>query len=301
MSRKLLIREIFEKGKRESGKDSKNGIALYLWAYFDEKLNFDISEKTLVRYNDAFLRDNKDVNIDTFTLDKLSQYLEFKDYKDFCKIGSHTKTNKDSSFTSVKVSIDDEGDYGKINPNITVNITTNPIVKLQEFLTKHSNFGIIGAVLCGSLLVGNKMYKADEKIPEKTISKSSVFQSQVPSAENSNTQTVVYVPQTLVNIPIEKEKASNIFLKQCMYWNGKEYIPEDCSDSRNGLVAIDMKLVDNFKRITRPDTINSIKGIWYSKCNNIVEFFTENGTNPENGKDLRPLTQRMLEKYGNLE
>ena len=108
MSKKLLIREIFEKGKRESGRDSKSGIAMYLSLYFYDEWKFEISERTFVRYYDAFLIDNDDKNIDTQTLDKLSQYLEFNDYKDFCNTATLTRENPDSSFTSVKVSIDDE-------------------------------------------------------------------------------------------------------------------------------------------------------------------------------------------------
>lgn len=300
MSRKLLIREVFEKGKRESGKDSKNGISLYLWAYFDEKLNFDISEKTLVRYNDAFLRDNKDVKIDTFTLDKMSQYLEFKDYKDFCKSETFTKINDDSSLTKVKVSIDkDEESLTEKLSQIVVNITTTPIFKIPEFLSKHSNMGILGIVLSGSLVVGSKMYKADEKTAEKTTIQDSAFQNQVPTVENANTQTVVYVPQSLVSIPTGKENIPKIAFKQCMSWDGKEYVPQDCGSTENGLVAIDMKMVDNFKRITTPDTIRSIKNIWYSKHQNVVEFFTADGVNPENGKELHPVTNHIFEKYLN--
>jgi len=85
--------------------------------------------------------------------------------------------------------------------------------------------------------------------------------------------------------------------KQCMCWNGKEYVPEDCNQTKNNLIAIDPKKVANFKKITQPDTIQSIKGIWYSKYQNEVEFFTDNGINPENGSDLRPLTYYILEKY----
>lgn len=80
-------------------------------------------------------------------------------------------------------------------------------------------------------------------------------------------------------------------------YNGREYIPENCNDTREGLVAIDMKKVDHFKKITRPDTITTTRNIWYSKHQNNIEFFTADGINPENGKDLRPLTVYMLEKY----
>lgn len=300
MSKKLLIREVFERGKKESGRNSKNGIAIYLWSYFEDQMKFTISDKTLVRYNDAFLRDDRDVNIEPFILDKLSQYLDFKDFNDFCKSESFTKINKDSSRTSVNIRIDDEDDSEKKHPSITVNITTNPILKLQEFLTKHSSMGIFGVVLCGSLVVGNKIFKADENIVKKDIiQQDSLSQLPVANNESAIAQTVVYVPQSLVSIPLVKEENSKSILKQCMYWSGKEYIPADCNDTRNGLIAIDMKMVDNFKKITTPDTISSIKNVWYSKHQNVVEFFTDDGVNPDTGKDLRPVTTHIFEKYLN--
>ena len=82
-----------------------------------------------------------------------------------------------------------------------------------------------------------------------------------------------------------------------MFWTGKEYIPANCSETANGLIALDMKLVNNFKKITMPDTITSIKNVWYSKHQNVVEFFTADGVNPENGKDVRPVTTYIFEKY----
>ncbi|WP_449400149.1 hypothetical protein [Chryseobacterium wanjuense] len=42
--RKLLIHEVFEQAKRESGRETKSGIATYLWTYFEEHLNYIISD-----------------------------------------------------------------------------------------------------------------------------------------------------------------------------------------------------------------------------------------------------------------
>lgn len=297
MSKKLLIREIFEKGKKESGRSSKNGIAIYLWSYFEDKMNFDISDKTLVRYNDAFLRDDRDVNIEPYILDKLSQYLEFKDYKDFCKTATATKENPDSSFTRVKVSIDDETDSVTKHPNITVNITTNPILKLQEFFAKQSGFGIIGILIFGGFLTNNYLKKEETPVAKFAEIKDSVLNNEIIAKENSNSQEVKIIPiERLVSK--EKNEVENKEERlQCMFWTGKEYIPAHCSETANGLIALDRKLVDNFKKITTPDTITSIKNIWYSKHQNVVEFFTADGVNPENGKELRVLSEHILQKY----
>ena len=299
MSKKLLIREIFEKGKRESGRDSKSGIAMYLSLYFYDEWKFEISERTFVRYYDAFLIGDEDKNIDTQTLIKLSQYLEFKDYKDFCKTKSLTKGNPDSSFTSVKVSIDDETDSVTKHPNITVNITTNPILKLQEFFAKQSGFGVIGLLIFGGFLTNNYFKKEEISVAKFADINDSVSKNEIPPKENAISPEIKIV-QIDNNIKEEttKEKTAKEEKMQCMFWTGKEYIPTHCSETANGLIALDMKLVDNFKKITTPDTITSIKNVWYSKHQNVVEFFTADGVNPENGKELRALTTHMLQKYG---
>ncbi|MBP6577427.1 MAG: hypothetical protein KA796_10795 [Chryseobacterium sp.] len=293
MSKKLLIREIFEKGKRESGRDSKSGIAMYLSLYFYDEWKFEISERTFVRYYDAFLIDNDDKNIDTQTLDKLSQYLEFNDYKDFCNTATLTRENPDSSFTSVKVSIDDESDSDKKHPNITVNITTNPILKLQEFFAKQSSFGIIGILIFGGFLTNNYLKKEETPVAKFAEINDSVVSNDNVSKENSNVPEIKIVPvERIVNKEEDKEEKM-----QCMFWTGKEYIPANCSETANGLIALDMKLVNNFKKITMPDTITSIKNVWYSKHQNVVEFFTADGKNPDNGKALNELSQGMFDKY----
>jgi len=269
--KKILVKTAFEKAKDELSKNGKSPRAAYINSLFEEKFGFAKNERTFVRYYTNLVEKNIDQDIDGITLNQLSKYVGYKDYDDFCKNSTFTKSTSDS--TTVKVSInDDEESISEKISKIFITVTNNPSFTIPEFLTKQSNLGIIGVILCGSFVVGSKMYKAEEAAPEK----------------NANGNRVV----GLLNIP----KA-----KQCMYWNGKEYVPEDCGQTKNNLVAIDQKKVANFKRITRPDTITSTKNIWYSKHQNEVEFFTDNGVNPENGSDLRPVTDYILTKYGSGE
>ena len=300
MSKKLLIREIFEKGKKESGRDSKSGIALYLSLYFYDEWKFEISERTFVRYYDAFLINKEDKNIDTQTLAKMSQFLGFQSYRDFCRTETFTKKNADSSFTSVKVSIDDEDDSDKKYPNITVNITTNPILKLQEFLAKQGNLGIFGVLLCGSLVLGSRFYKAEDQVSGKIMIKDSVFQDQIPVVENSTAKTVVYMPQNLIQISLQKELPAEKPGKY-MYWNGENFLATENASlgSQINVVPMNDEKLKYFRKITTPDTITerSLDKVWYSKHQNVVEFFTADGVNPENGKELKILSQHMFEKY----
>ncbi|SDE83287.1 hypothetical protein [Epilithonimonas hungarica] len=265
--KKILVKTVFDETKKMLPRGSKSSVAAYLSLEFEKRFGFSKDERTFVRFYTSLVEKGKDYDIDDVTLDWFSESLGYKDYKTFCSTHNFSKVNDDSSITNVNVTFDDEARslVEKLS-QIVVNITTTPVFKLPEFLTKQSNLGIMGAILCGSLVVGSKMYKADEGVSEK----------QDVGKRFGLLQT---------------------FSRQCMYWNGKEYIPEDCNNTRNGLIAIDAKLIANFKKITQPDTIRSIKGIWYSKYQNEVEFFTADGKNPDNNTELHQLTDHMLNKY----
>jgi hypothetical protein len=90
--------------------------------------------------------------------------------------------------------------------------------------------------------------------------------------------------------------------KQCMYWNGDEYIPVayDAKIQNAVIIALDRYKVKHMKRITRPDTITSysVGKVGRATINGKLEFFTDIGENPtDNKKRLLPLTQYMLEKH----
>ena len=266
--KKILVKTVFDNTKKILPRGSKSSVATYLSSEFEQKFKYSKDERTFVRFYTALVENNSDYDIDDVTLDWFSECIGYKDYDDFCKNFTFTKTTGDS--TTLKVSInDDEESISEKFSKIFITVTNNPIFNIPEFLTKQSNLGIIGVILCGGLLVGNKMYKADERSPE--------------IANNVNKLGLLAAT------------------KQCMYWNGKEYVPEDCGQPKDDLIAIDPKKIANFKKITKPDTINSVRGIWYSKYQNEVEFFTADGINPENGKSLNPLTDHILYKYTNKE
>ena len=263
--KKILVKTAFEQAEKELKKEnvSKNYLAGYLSTHFEGLFGSAKTDKMFERYYTDLVQKNQDRYIDEITLDQLSKYVGYKDYDDFCKNFKFEKKLNES--TTLRFSIDDE-EHSVKGSNFNFTLFNSPVFNLQEFLTKQSNLGIIGVILCGGLFVGNKMYRSDDKTPE--------------IVNNGKGLGILSSP------------------KQCMYWNGKEYIPEYCNKTQNNLVAVDLKKLANFKRITRPDTISSVRNIWYSKYQNEVEFFTDNGINPENGSDLRPLTNRILEKYG---
>ncbi|SHH11604.1 hypothetical protein SAMN05421866_2184 [Chryseobacterium oranimense] len=90
-----------------------------------------------------------------------------------------------------------------------------------------------------------------------------------------------------------------------MYWNGEEYVgTSDANANPNSeVVAMDKNIFNHFKKITRPDTLtveNAVGKAWYSKYNNKVEFFTMDGKNPENGKELKRVSEHMVDFYAGI-
>lgn len=155
---------------------------------------------------------------------------------------------------------------------IVITIINKPIFTMPEFLTKQSSLGIAGFVIVALFLTGN-IYLSNKKNNQESFS-SFGFLSSVP----------------------EKKK-------ECMYWDKSQYRVAYCDDKdpHKDLKPLDTVVLKYFKMITRKDTLTVDKAfgkVWYSKYNGNVEFFTMDGTNPENGKDLRFATEYMIDTYG---
>ncbi|PVH26592.1 hypothetical protein [Sphingobacterium corticibacter] len=90
--------------------------------------------------------------------------------------------------------------------------------------------------------------------------------------------------------------------KQCMYWDGEKYIAIYCDEADYQLqcLALDNEKLENFKRITRKDTLTKdhVNKVWYSKIDTEVEFFTCPGLHPVHPhRSLKAATLRIIEKY----
>ncbi|HCA05573.1 hypothetical protein [Chryseobacterium sp.] len=269
--KKLLIYEVFEKGKRESGKETKSAVAVYLWSYFEDHLSYRISDKTLIRYFDAYIRDDKEINIDTDTLNTLSLYLGYKDFTDFSRtfIKKDDATNK----TTVKIKVDkDEESLSEKFSNLIINITNEQHFIMPGFL-KQNGLGIMEIALLLCLVTGNVVFSNNKKMGHG---------SSFPLGFMSN-----------VGSGIDKKY---------MYWNGERYIATDSSYIRPGLEikAMNEHQFQHFKKVMRKDTLTDVNALgrtWYSKYNNEVEFFTDDGIDPDNGRELRKSTSLIIYKY----
>ena len=270
--KKLLINEVFEQAKRESDKTSKNGLAMYLKVHL-ETFKLFLDEKTFSRYYDSFVTGIKnETNPDPDTLDKLSQYIGYKNFADFSR--TFVKREEEANKTTVKISVDhDEESLTEKLSKIIINITNEQHFKIPEFIKKNG----LGIMEMALLLV--------------FVTSGVVF----PNTKSNSQST-----ESSFTLPFIGKSHQD---KKYMYWNGERYIATDSSRLGPQLEVIPMneQPFKYLKLITRPDTLtveNALHKVWYSKSNNEVEFFTSFGKHPENGKALKDATEYIIETYG---
>ncbi|AXG70026.1 hypothetical protein KORDIASMS9_02255 [Kordia sp. SMS9] len=80
-----LFQEAFKKAERQSGKTTKNGVAVHLEKVFSVELNFPTSKITFSRYYEQFIEESTDqaMSPNTELLNNLARYLGFQNYEDF--------------------------------------------------------------------------------------------------------------------------------------------------------------------------------------------------------------------------
>ncbi|KQM41720.1 hypothetical protein [Chryseobacterium sp. Leaf201] len=267
--KKLLIHEVFKKAKEESQRDTKNGLASYLWLYFKEDIGFEINDKSFSRYYDTYIIGDRDINIQPDRLNKLSEYLGYKDFADFSK--NFVKKDEDANKTTVKITVDDEDSLTEKISKVIINITNEQHFKVPDFI-KQNGLGILEMTFVLLLVTGGVFFSKGKA--EKSTLFPLTFMSGIDSAVE----------------------------KSYMYWDGERYIATDSSyiSPEFDVVAINEHQLKFLRRITRKDTMtveNSIGRTWYSKCYGEVEFFTADGIDPDTKTELRKSSSYIIDKY----
>lgn len=210
-------------------------------------------------------------------------------------------------------------DTGAISKDVDETSEQNDsVAALEERLSEENKKGInrgldlkkilIGGIVSSSLiLVGyfGLKNKADqsETFQQKTADSSQLggepklkekTDNQNKSEEVKNDTKEINRKATLIYIPQKKEM-------QCMYWKDDHYQEAFCDDKNvpASLIAKDKYLVENFRKITFPDTITekSVGKLWYLKFDGKIEFFTHEGNHPTNHRQLKKLTKYILDKH----
>jgi hypothetical protein len=262
--KKLLINEVFRKAKEESQRDTKNGLASYLWLYFKEDIGFEITDKSFSRYYDTYVTGNGDIKIQPDRLDILSEYVGYKDFTDFSR--AFMKKDEETNKTTVKISVDhDEKSLTEKLSKIIINITNEQYFKMPDFI-KQNGLGILEMAFVILLATGGVVFS---------------------NPKNSNHLGITSVWNT---------PATD---KPFMYWDKDRYIATDSSylGPQIEVIPMDKENFTYLKKITRPDTLTVHNKVWYDKSDNEVEFFTSFGKHPENGKTLKEATEHIIETY----
>ncbi|WP_185288309.1 hypothetical protein [Chryseobacterium lactis] len=271
--KKLLIHEVFKKAQEDfPNKETKSGWASELSDYFEKTWNFIIHERTFARYYNACIRDEGEPDIkDRLILDKLSEYVGYKDFTDFSR--TFVKQEEDTNKTTIKITVDeDEESLSEKFSKLNINITNEQHFKVPDFI-KQNGLGILEISFLLCLVTGNVLFSGTKK-ENSTYSQSLGFMSFMK--------------------PIVEKKY--------MYWDGEQYIGTDSIFISPGIniVAMNSHKLKHFRRIMRKDTltdVNALGKVWYSKYNNEVEFFTDDGVDPDNGRELRKATSLIIYKY----
>jgi hypothetical protein len=267
--KKLLIHEVFKKAKEESQRDTKNGLASYLWLYFKEDIGFEINDKSFSRYYDTYITGDGDIKIQPDRLNKLSEYIGYRDFADFSR--TFVKKDEDANKTTVKITVDDEDSLTEKISKIIINITNEQYFTMPDFIKKNG-LGILEMTFVLLLVTGGVVFSNGKA--KKSTSFPLGFMSGIESTVE----------------------------KSYMYWDGEKYIATDSSyiSPEFDVVAMNEYQVKFLRRITRKDTMtveNSLGKTWYSKCNGEVEFFTADGIDPDTKKELKKTTSFIIDKY----
>jgi hypothetical protein len=131
------------------------------------------------------------------------------------------------------------------------------------------------------------------------------FKDEIIVASKSNLKKKVGI-SSLVVLGLFGAKSMFFKEKECMEWKEDHYELVDCQSEEVGFA--NTKIIKPYneiefsrKELTVCDTTKFFNGdkplVWYSKKNNEVQFFNMDGENPENGAEIKKVTQYIVDKY----
>lgn len=299
--KKILLEKVFEKASKETTEKSFSGISKYIERTLWDDYKIRLTYKTFETYYKTIIEKGKDYNIKSIILDDLSKFLNYNSFKDFCK-SLPEELLKNHSDVKITISGEKETSISDKFSSIIINITNSPVFSIPEFISKHSNsFGLIGILLvAGFIFKKNKDYFGIEK--KYDLGKDSadfIFKNDKKVEQKNSSVNVlkIYEPQKNNAEPIKLSERK----KECMYWNEDHYEEVYCDEIIEGKEIIALNEAKKLlRKITKPDTLtveNALGKVWYSKYKNRVDFFTMDGTNPENDKELHKVTEYIIDKY----
>lgn len=258
-TKKYLVKEVFKKAELESAKSTKNGLSTYLENYIWENYKYSISSKSLSRYYDNFILD-KHVKQDIAqnTLDYFAKYIGYENF----------------------------GEFSSQHQSNIIEDDLQPIIISEE----------------EDILIDEHYYQLEKVVEEPIIEE--IIPRKKNFFESIKKQNVKYLTSGGISMALV---AGTLLFNQsntdnaCMVWKENHYEEILCDETNPQMKAIPYnENISQLQKITRPDTLNfdnAIGNVWYNKSDGKVEFFTNYGLHPENGKTLKPVSKYILNKY----
>lgn len=300
--KRALLQMVFDQARTELPNASITTLASYLSAHFEEKFGYTKNERTFARYYKSLVVDHLDYKIDEITLDQLSNYLGFKNFAEFMR---EVKVEEGSRESPLQVTVTDGENavstFSETLSNIVIHITNSPVFTIPEFISHHKNsFGIVGFLLLGGFIASQSGYFQKPPVEPLAVAGKPVQIAIThdpivnPPTSPSVVKTTEVKPTAIITVTPERKK-------ECMYWKDDHYEAVFCDEIIAGtVIAWDEGPYHRLKKINLPDTLtveNAIGKVWYDKSDNHLDFFTGYGIHPVNGKTLRPITKRIIEKH----
>ncbi|MEW4923939.1 hypothetical protein [Algibacter sp. 2305UL17-15] len=135
--KKKLFQDAFKKAENQCGNNTKHGLSHHLEKVFTDDLRFPINRITFVRYYEKYIGDDKNNrgNPSSDLLNKISEYLGYKNYEDF------VSKNNSKSIEENKATIDNQDEVLKGKNH------------LHRFLKNHKTTVIVSSLLVIGFLI----------------------------------------------------------------------------------------------------------------------------------------------------
>ena len=256
-TKKYLFEKVFEKAKRECGNQSKNGMSVYLEKIISDDYNYSITSKSFSRHYNDFVKGD---NLEKEINPALLNILaEYLGHENFADFNQQ---------------------FDKIENDL------QPIIISEEE----------DAILVDEPYQLEKIVEKpfiEDKLPKKKSFFEAIKNQNIKYFTGGGIATALVAGSLLLNNP----NTDNT----CMVWKENHYEEIECNETNPQMNAIPYNEdISQLQKITRTDTLNldnAIGNVWYNKSNGKVDFFTNYGLHPENGKTLKPVTEYMLKKY----
>ncbi|PXW14515.1 hypothetical protein C8D70_107224 [Chryseobacterium sp. CBTAP 102] len=161
--RKLLIKAAYETAKKELGieTDSYSTVFDFLSQKLEEKFESSKDGRTFVRYYKRLVNENRDYDIDDITLDQLSWYVDYDNFKDFSE---NYTIRRDNGETQIEMRIgNDENSFSERLSKIIINITNAPVFNIPQMAKNGMGIGAIVLILFASFSSGKGGLKIFEE------------------------------------------------------------------------------------------------------------------------------------------